>query len=116
MDAQTLMGKTPAGVAELAKKQGKAVHAFAGCFGDGIEMCKNSPLFDACYSVTEYLEAGQNRQESQNKQALTAEELAPRFSEKLVALPIPSRREIAVQVVESGNAMFVAAFPSMPTP
>ena len=75
MDTQTLMGKTPAGVAELAKKQGKTVLAFAGCFGDGIEMCKNSPLFDACYSVTEYLEAGQSRQGSRNKQALTAEEL-----------------------------------------
>ena len=41
---------------------------------------------------------------------------APSFNEKLVALPIPSSSEIAVQEVESGNAIFVAAFPSIPTP
>ena len=79
MDAQTLMGKTPAGVAELAKKQGKTVLAFAGCFGDGIEMCKNSSLFDACYSVTEYLEAGLNGQGSRSRQELEAEELEKRL-------------------------------------
>ena len=41
---------------------------------------------------------------------------APRCSEKLVALPIPRRSDIAVHVVESGNAILVAAFPSMPIP
>ena len=41
---------------------------------------------------------------------------APRYSEKLVALPIPRRSDIAVHVVESGNAILVAAFPSMPIP
>lgn len=79
MDAQTLMGKTPAGVARLAKAHGKTVLAFAGCFGDGIEMCKNSSLFDACYSVTEYLEAGLNGQGSRSRQELEAEELEKRL-------------------------------------
>ena len=55
MDAQTLMGKTPAGVAKLAKAQKKKVVAFAGCFGEGIEQCMESGLFDACYSITDGL-------------------------------------------------------------
>ena len=55
MDAQTLMGKTPAGVAKLAKAQQKKVVAFAGCFGKGIEQCMESGLFDACYSITDGL-------------------------------------------------------------
>lgn len=55
MDAQTLMGKTPAGVAKLAKTQKKKVVAFAGCFGEDIEQCMESGLFDACYSITDGL-------------------------------------------------------------
>lgn len=55
MDAQTLMGKTPAGVAKLAKAQKKKVVAFAGRFGEGIEQCMESGLFDACYSITDGL-------------------------------------------------------------
>ncbi|HLU00846.1 MAG TPA: glycerate kinase [Burkholderiaceae bacterium] len=37
MDRQTLLGKTPAGVARYAKKQGAAVIALAGSLGDGYE-------------------------------------------------------------------------------
>lgn len=55
LDAQTLMGKTPAGVAQLAKKYGKQVIAVAGCFGEGVEQCKQSGLFDACYAVEDIL-------------------------------------------------------------
>ncbi len=39
IDRQTAMGKAPAGVAELAKKHGKKVIAFAGCLGDGAQEC-----------------------------------------------------------------------------
>lgn len=53
MDAQTLMGKTPAGVVRLAKKYAVPVIAYAGCFGDGIEQCTESGLFDRVYAVTE---------------------------------------------------------------
>ena len=53
MDAQTLMGKTPAGVARLAKKYAVPVIAYAGCFGDGVEQCTESGLFDRVYAVTE---------------------------------------------------------------
>lgn len=53
MDDQTLMGKTPAEVARLAKKYAVPVIAYAGCFGDGIEQCTESGLFDRVYAVTE---------------------------------------------------------------
>ena len=39
IDAQTMMGKTPSGVARLAKKHGKYVIAIGGCLGDGAEKC-----------------------------------------------------------------------------
>lgn len=55
LDAQTLMGKTPAGVAQLAKKYRKQVIAVAGCFGEGVEQCRRSGQFDACYAVNDIL-------------------------------------------------------------
>lgn len=45
IDAQTLLGKTPFGVAQVAKQFAKPVFAFAGIVGEGIE-----PLFDAGFS------------------------------------------------------------------
>lgn len=44
LDAQTLHGKAPAGVAELARKRHKPVIAFAGCVSDETEL---ATLFDA---------------------------------------------------------------------
>ena len=55
LDAQTLMGKTPAGVAQLAKKYGKKVIAVAGCFGEDVQQCEQSDLFDACFAVDDIL-------------------------------------------------------------
>ena len=55
LDAQTLMGKTPAGVASLAKKYHKRVLAIAGCFGDDVIQCKQSGLFDDCLAVQDIL-------------------------------------------------------------
>ena len=37
MDSQTIFGKTPAGVAKIAKKLGMPVIAISGCLGDGVE-------------------------------------------------------------------------------
>ena len=51
IDAQTMMGKTPSGVAKLAKKHGKYVLALGGCFGEDAEMCVKAGMFDECYSV-----------------------------------------------------------------
>ena len=45
------MGKTPVGVAQLAKKYGKRTLAFAGSLGPGAERCNDWGI-DACFSVT----------------------------------------------------------------
>lgn len=55
IDAQTMMGKTPLGVAKLAKKHGKYVIAIGGCLGDGAENCVKEELFNECYAVNNVL-------------------------------------------------------------
>lgn len=55
IDAQTMMGKTPSGVAKLAKKHGKYVIAIGGCFGDGAEKCIKEGVFNECYAVNNVL-------------------------------------------------------------
>lgn len=55
VDAQTMMGKTPSGVAKLAKKHGKYVIAIGGCFGDGAEACIKEGVFNECYAVNNVL-------------------------------------------------------------
>jgi len=50
LDSQTVMGKTPVGVAELAKKHGKTVIAFAGCVTDDATVC-NSHGIDAFFPI-----------------------------------------------------------------
>lgn len=53
LDFQTINGKTPAGVARLAKKYGKKVIAFAGCIDDGAKACKNANLIDEYFSISD---------------------------------------------------------------
>lgn len=55
IDAQTVMGKTPSGVARLAKKHGKYVIAIGGCLGDGAEACIKEGVFNECYAVNNVL-------------------------------------------------------------
>ena len=55
IDTQTMMGKTPSGVARLAKKHGKYVIAIGGCFGDGAEACIKEGVFNECYAVNNVL-------------------------------------------------------------
>lgn len=55
IDAQTMMGKTPAGVARLAKEHGKYVIAIGGCLGDGAENCVKEGLFNECHAVNNVL-------------------------------------------------------------
>ena len=50
LDAQTVMGKAPIGVARLAKRYGKRVVAFAGCLGDGAEAV-NAAGIDAFFPI-----------------------------------------------------------------
>lgn len=55
IDSQTMMGKTPSGVARLAKKHGKYVIAIGGCLGDGAEVCIKEGVFNECYAVNNVL-------------------------------------------------------------
>lgn len=50
LDAQTVMGKAPIGVAALAKKYGKRVIAFSGCVTEDAEIC-NEYGIDAFFPV-----------------------------------------------------------------
>lgn len=52
LDAQTAMGKAPAGVAGLARKWGKRVIAFAGCLGPGAEQCRQAGIAEY-FAITE---------------------------------------------------------------
>ena len=51
-DAQTLMGKTPIGVARIAKAYEVPVYAFAGCFGADVQTCIDSGVFAGCYAAS----------------------------------------------------------------
>ena len=50
IDAQTMFGKTPVGVASVAKRHGKPVIAIAGHVGDGIE-CLHRRGIDAVFGA-----------------------------------------------------------------
>ena len=50
LDAQTAMGKAPAGVAALAKRYGKPVIAFSGCLGEGATACNDCGI-DAFFPI-----------------------------------------------------------------
>lgn len=73
LDRQTLQGKTPAGVAKLARRLGKRVYAFAGRADEDQEVRK---LFHEVYLVRP---AGMNEQES----VARAAELLVRSARKL---------------------------------
>lgn len=50
LDAQTVMGKAPAGAAALAKAYHRPVYALAGCVGEGAEAC-NAHGIDAYFPI-----------------------------------------------------------------
>ena len=50
LDGQTVMGKTPVGVAKLAKKYGKKVIAFAGSVTEDAGACNRAGI-DAFFSI-----------------------------------------------------------------
>jgi len=51
IDAQTLKGKTPIGVAKIAKKNNIPVIAIAGIIGEGADRCREAGI-DAIFSLT----------------------------------------------------------------
>ena len=50
LDAQTVMGKAPIGIAKIAKQHQKPVLAFSGCVTDGAKVC-NSHGIDAFFPI-----------------------------------------------------------------
>lgn len=50
LDAQTVMGKVPIGIAKIAKKYDLPVVAFCGCTGEGAEIC-NQHGIDAFFPI-----------------------------------------------------------------
>lgn len=50
LDAQTVMGKAPSGVADIAKKYGKMVIAFAGCLTEDAGACNGGGI-DAFFPI-----------------------------------------------------------------
>ena len=71
LDAQTVMGKAPIGVAKLAKKHGKKVIAFSGCVTEDAEVCNDHGIdafFPALRKVTTLEEALDTENAYQNLQ------------------------------------------------
>ncbi len=69
LDAQTVMGKAPIGVACLAKKYGKKVIAFSGCVGADAERCNDHGIdafFPILRNITTLEEALEPRQAYEN--------------------------------------------------
>ena len=68
-DAQTLMGKTPIGVARIAKLYSVPVYAFAGCFGADVQVCIDSGVFAGCYAASAASTEEEKRLAMEKKQA-----------------------------------------------
>ena len=68
-DAQTLMGKTPIGVARIAKAYEVPVYAFAGCFGADVQVCIDSGVFAGCYAASTAGTEEEKRLAMEKKQA-----------------------------------------------
>lgn len=77
LDAQTAMGKAPAGVAALAKKYGARVIAFAGSIGAGAKACHQAGI-DAYFPIVRgitTLEEAMEPEAAMKNMALTAEQV-----------------------------------------
>lgn len=65
LDGQTVMGKAPVGVAELARKYDKPVIALAGCLGDGVERCMECGI-DAYFPILRRIVSGEEAMRPEN--------------------------------------------------
>ena len=77
LDGQTVMGKVPVGVAEIAKKYGKTVIAFSGCVTDEAKVC-NKYGIDAFFPILRgvvTLEEAMNTENAYRNMADTAEQV-----------------------------------------
>lgn len=76
LDAQTVMGKAPIGIAKIAKKYQKPVIAFSGCVTDGAKVC-NSHGIDAFFPIVKgacTLEQAMDPENAYKNMADTAEQ------------------------------------------
>lgn len=77
LDSQTVMGKAPAGVAELAQKNGKKVIAFSGCVAEDARVCNEHgieayfPILRTVVPVKEALK----KETAQKNMTATAEQV-----------------------------------------
>ena len=77
MDAQTAMGKTPVGVAKLARKHGIPVVALVGSVGEGASAC-NKEGIDAIFPIVQgvvSLEEAMNPDNAKRNMANTSEQV-----------------------------------------
>ena len=65
LDAQTVMGKAPIGVAEIAKKYGKKVIAFSGCVTEDAVECNNHGI-DAYFPILRSVVSLEEAMDSKN--------------------------------------------------
>jgi glycerate kinase len=68
LDSQTVMGKAPVGVANLAKKYGKPVLAFAGCVAPDARACNNGGI-DAYFPILRGVVSLQEAMEHNNAES-----------------------------------------------
>lgn len=75
LDGQTVFGKAPVGVAEIAKKYNKKVIAFSGCAADDAVIC-NEYGIDAFFPILQDIQTLQETMDSKNakKNIITASE------------------------------------------
>lgn len=76
LDAQTVMGKAPIGIAKIAKQHQKPVIAFSGCVTDGAKVC-NSHGIDAFFPIVKgacTLEQAMDPENAYKNMADTAEQ------------------------------------------
>ena len=77
LDSQTVMGKAPAGVAELAQKHGKKVIAFSGCVTEDATVCNEHGIgafFPILRTVVPLAEA-MNAETARKNMTATAEQV-----------------------------------------
>ena len=65
LDGQTVFGKAPVGVAEIAKKYNKKVIAFSGCAADDAAVC-NKYGIDAFFPILRNVQTLQEAMDSKN--------------------------------------------------
>ena len=87
LDAQTVMGKAPVGVARIAKQYDKPVLAFAGCVSEDASICNDNGI-DAYFPILQRIVSQQEAMEPKNAEKnMTA--MAEQVFRLIARLPQP---------------------------